>query len=167
MDYLAGVLYILILILIVYFIVNHDKISAEHFDTYRNHDFGAYYVYNDPNIDLLGNKKFNSCTNKQDDNVNKAALIAKYDWSEKDPLGYNVYDYMYNNVVKQKIWGVDGEYGYRDVDTSDLDNVYDNKFSLLNNSNQMAEYNLSDMYDPNYVTTEFNGQTIYLSQKQY
>lgn len=148
----------IILILLIYVIFIYPTIvTSENFDTYRNHDFGAYEVYKEEGDHLT---------------VPQAALKAKYDWAERDVAGYTVYDRMYDDVTRQKIWASeankgDDEYGYRDVDLTDLNGVYDTKFSILDGENQLSTYHLGDMYDPNIVFTEVNGQKIYLAQKQY
>jgi len=146
---------IIIVIILVLIIIYNQQ---EHFDVYRNHDFGALDVYKNSNIQL---------NSKPISNYYDANLLAKYDWSTKDVLGYTVYDRMYDNLTHKKIWGDDYEYGYRDINTTDLNNVYDSKFSLLNESNQMANYKITDMADPNLVQAKFNGEVITLAQKQY
>lgn len=135
------ILGILIVIFIIYIFILYKK--NENFDVYRNYDFGAQEVYNQP--------------------LPKSELRARYTWSEKDILGNNVYDKMFENIVRKKIYGLDNEYAYRDINT----NVYDTKFSILDGNNQISQYKIDDMYDPNITQVEFNGQPITLSQKQY
>ena|SRR5271170_5341232 len=139
-----------LIILMIYF--NNQSNNEEQFDTYRNHDYGAYDEYK---------SKDNNCLT-----VDEAALKSKYIWSERDKAGYTVYDQYYNADTLQKSLTSDYEYGYRDVNPDD-DNVYDSKFSTLNNENELSRYKYQDMVDPNIIGTSFNGQNIYLAQKQH
>jgi hypothetical protein len=141
---------VIIILLIALFWYNQN---TEHFDTYYNHDFGAYNVYKNEEKKPLS--------------VDNASLEAKYQWGDRDVAGYTVYDKMYDAAVKEKNWTSDRDYGYRDVDTVDLDNVYDTKFSVLNNENELSNYNALDMYDPYVVQNVINGQKVSLAQKQY
>lgn len=133
------------LVLIFLLIYNNQ----ENFDTYRNHDFGAYYVYKNSNAKINGSPI---------KTVDQAALKAKYDWSQRDRLGNNVYDKMYDNSIQQKTW----DYGYKNIGMD----AHDTKFSTLG-ENQMATYKISDMLDPNSVYIKIRDQTITLAQKQY
>lgn len=64
--------------------------SAEHFDSYYNHDMGAHTVYqNQPGA----NQKIT---------IDESALRSQYRWSDKTPGGYNVYDKYYEAIVNEK-----------------------------------------------------------------
>lgn len=157
MDYLFVILILLILLVIYYYISS----ESENFDTYMNHDIGAYLVYKNeygyvPKI--FGSKKING--------LKDASLVAKYVWAKKDPLGENVYDRMYEGVVREQNMVSDDDYAYRDSDIN-LDNVYDTKFSILDNENELSRYRVSDMKDNDSINMYVNGQLITLSQKQY
>lgn len=162
---------VLLIILVAYANVPlfTEPSTSEGFDTYHNHDFGAYDVYNNPANNNFGPLGVNTAIGTNTPRtVDDAALQARYEWSEKDPIGDTVYDKYYDSVVKEKNWGDDYEYGYRDLrGGSGLDNVYDTKFSTLGFDNQLSNYNPQDMFDPNPVQFMFNGQRITLSQKQY
>ena len=151
-----------------------SKNTQESFDTYRNHDIGAFTVYhqdneknekNDSNRPS-GNKS--GCLNYQCPDLSFDPILkAKYNWQNRDKAGYTVYDKMYNNEAQEKIWGNDNEYSYREFDTWNLDNVYDLKFTVLDNDNLLSTYNKHDMDDPKKVQIMYNGQIITLAQKQY
>ena len=130
--------------------------QTENFDTYMNHDVGAYLVY----------KNEYGYSPYEVNGFKDASLIAKYMWAYKDVLGENVYDRMYEGVTREKNMISDPDYAYRE-DSYDLDNVYDTKFSIMNNDNELSRYSLTDMYDPNSIQTVVNDQLITLSQKQY
>src|SRR6185437_4903312 len=130
-------LIVLIILIIVIWLWRGEQ---ENFDTYRNHDFGAYYVYKNSNVKPI--------------TVDQAALQAKYNWSVRDVLGNTVYDQMYDGVVQAKNWSIDRH----DYDTQNLDNIYDSKFSIFNGESQLAEYKISDMLDKDSVRVIFNGQ---------
>ncbi len=147
---LQGYEFAVLIILIIIIIAIYLNQNSEYFDTYRNHDIGAYEVYqtSDPEDKIT---------------INQAALKAKYDWSDRDPLGQTVYDIMYDNTIANTAWNGDSEYAYRDI----AEGVYSSKFSLLDGSNYFATYKEKDMYDSNPVQAVFGGETITLSQKQY
>lgn len=145
---------IVIVVLLIY-----ATMRTEHFDTYRNHDFGAYEVYKSPTGSSFGNPPETIRT------VDQAAQLARYTWSQKDPAGYDVYDRMYDAVVRGTLNNGDPGYSYRDISPG-TDGVYDSKFSLMD-GNYFSGYNKFDMFDPMLVQTNFNGQQIVLSQKQF
>ena len=140
-----------LLVLIILILIFLRLKTPEHFDTYYNHDYGAYDVYKNEDLPVK--------------TVNDAALKAKYQWSERDKMGDTVYEKMYDAAIMQKN-NTDYEYAYRDTDLG-LDNVYDSKFTVLNNENEYSNYNVKDMYDPNIVQTFMNNEAITLIQKQY
>lgn len=152
------VILIAIVIILIYAYCIHSQ--SEHFDTYRNHDFGAYNVYKKTGV------KLPEIPGKSQ--IDQAQLLARYTWSERDPLGYDVYDRMYDAVVRETLNNGDPSYGRRDTNPA-LENpgVYDTKFSLMDGTNYDSDYNKLDMWDPNLVQTNFHGQQIVLSQKQY
>lgn len=154
--YVFGLILILILSLIYLY-----KSGTEKFDTYRNHDEGAYNVYNSDFIIPKGNKL--ETFGKK--NVEDAALLSKYTWNVRDPEGNNVYDRYYEALTNEKN-NSDPDYSYRDTD-NDLNSVYDTKFSTLTNNNELATYPINCMQDQNHVQTVFNGEVITLVQEQY
>lgn len=154
---LGEIIAICLVIFLIIIIFNYNK--QEHFDIYRNHDFGAYDVYKNSNIKL---------DNKPIKSVDQAVILAKYNWNNRDALGNTVYDKMYDNIIQQKVWNInDDEYGYKNIDKKDLDDIYDSKFSVLDKNNEMAHYKMSDMVDKDSIEIQINGQTITLAQKQY
>jgi hypothetical protein len=137
MDFLDVILISLIVILLLLLVVifpyidpspgslmaaNHEK-----FDTYFNHDFAASEIYEDPNVE-------------------RAALYAKYAWSERDRAGFNVYDRAYDRL-QGALAGRDYEYPYRDIGAAGEENVYDSRFQLLDGRNRFANFTAADMVD--------------------
>ena len=148
---------LLCLIIVIFLVLllwsrHQNATVTEKFDTYYNHDYGAYNVYKNEKLPIK--------------TVEDASLKAKYQWSERDPLGYTLYDKMFDAVVEEKNATTDSDYGYRDTE-SGLDNVYDTKFSTLDGRNELNNYKISDMHDPNIIQNIINGQKISLAQAQY
>jgi hypothetical protein len=139
---------ILIIIIIGYFLF----MNREHFDTYRNHDFGANAVYSQ----AAGKQLLVADTSRK----------ARYDWSARDPAGMTVYDKFYNEFTAKN--SPDLEYAYKDTETDSVDGVYDTKFDNLTISN-LGGYKIADMYDRNPATAyDFHsGEVSVISQKNY
>lgn len=138
---LSVILVVLILILILYF--NRENINQEHFDTYYNHDFWDSKYYHLP--------------------VDQAALLAKYEWHEKDAKGLDIYDKYYENIVDNRIYKSDPEYVEREITAG---GAYDTQFSTISDNNYDT-FTVKDMLDYHPVLGEFNGNMFTLSQKNY
>jgi hypothetical protein len=164
---------ILSAIVIVAFVVLLAALSttpkAEHFDVYKNHYIGASDVYGLP--------------------LDQTELIAKYNWSARDATGQTVYDYYYDDYLREigNTNNNDPEYGYREVGSLGENNVYDLRFETLprvrfdqngdripepvvgSDVNLLSTYRAADIADRAPVwTPEPNGQfLIGLSQKNY
>lgn len=157
---MTEIIIILIIILILYLIFIHNKyttVKTENYDVYRNHDMGSYDVYKSGFLN-----QYKEIKDAVKDGVKETALIAKYDWNQKDVLGNTVYDRYYEAFLREK---ESEEFTERAADY-DLDNIYDTKFSLLDNETELSTYSKNEMVDTP-VETTFNGEKIYLSQKQY
>ena len=135
--------FILAIIAIAVIIIIAVK-SRELFDAYNNHIYGAQRIYNG-DLSLHG-----------------TALETKYNWARKCPDGLNIYDYLYEEHV-------------RDLNGAPIYDYLDNKFDILgdpmnykdNQLNSIAAYNFRSSIDAPFVYTIVNGEKIYLAQKQY
>jgi hypothetical protein len=134
--------------------------NMEHFDTYYNHDIGAYDVYiSDPKGSFTPHS------------LQDANSYANYTWEERDPAGMTVYDKYYERLTNEKNQG-DYEYAYRDLNSTGEENVYDSKFSLNDDENRFYMCGLNcllDMQDQS-PATEYDyhsGETSVIVQKNY
>lgn len=130
---LATVIAIVAVILLLYFMLS----NRESFDTYHNHDFGAYEVYKREQPDVIPRDEPGY---KQ---VEAAARYALYTRREKDPKGLTVYDKYYEQLIKDK---------------------YNSGFA---NDLYPSASVLTSMMDNDPITTVVNGEVITLSQKNY
>lgn len=148
-----AILTILILLFVILVLTN----KSENFDVYNNHTFGAEDVYNE---ELLKDPK-NTGGGKID--FKSAKLLSKYTWSDKDPLGMNVYDKYYEAVVNEK------NYGDETPRKTGYTAPYDTKFEIqpFNPPANIGSYNLRDMYDHDPVYMTFMGEPIVLAQANY
>lgn len=150
---ILSLIIIIILLLITIFRPSNTFQTTEGFDTYHFHDTGASEVY--------GIK-----------NLKDAELLARYDWSTRDPDGMSLYDKVYeNNLINIDKSNPDKEYSYRDINSTGENNVYDWKFvnwrddpSLTYSQNDfmaMVDQNPATVYDFH------SGETEPISQKNY
>jgi hypothetical protein len=164
------ILVIFVFILILYSsFVNYanDTQKLEGFDTYRNHDIGAYDVYRENDSDVWQ-------TGFKPSNIEQANRYANYTWSEKDPVGMTVYDKYYEDYTFE-IGGAnerDQEYSYRDIGSTGEDNVYDAKFSISDGGSLIFAYGpqqVKDMidYDPAKAYDFHENEMSIISQKNY
>ena len=162
----VAIVTIIIVIVLWYVLFTH---KSESFDVYNNHAEGASYVYELSGIPATGQRV--------DMSVPEAGLIAKYTWSEKDPVGLNVYDHMYEdytNVFKyadERPFTAPNYYSYRDVGSDiGINSVYDSKFQIL--TDKMGKegyggYDIAGMVDTDPLYMNFHGENIVLSQKNF
>ena len=157
---------ILVAVLVLLYVLYMRK--AESFDVYGNHAEGADYVY-----ELSGIPATGEIVNMP---VSDAELLARYTWSERDPMGLTVYDHMYEdytNVFKyadERPFTAPDNYAYRDVDRSDGNaGVYDSKFSVSEGSRKSGydAFDIAGMVDTDPLYMQFHGQNIVMSQKNY
>lgn len=94
------------------------EFKTEQFDTYYNHDMGTHTVYQKG---LFGAEP--------DISIEEADLKRKYDWSQRDPAGVNVYDDYYEALVHEKNSGFKREYDYQETS----EEPYDEKFNDVPN----------------------------------
>jgi hypothetical protein len=97
MDYAQSLCVILTVILVLMVWAWYRPSSSEHFDTYYNHYMGAQDVYARDEL------PFSTGPAEQPlgDDIDSVALLAKYNWSEKDPkTGMDVYDYYYEHHLE-------------------------------------------------------------------
>lgn len=161
MDVVYLALVVILMLLIFALFAPKDcwplKSNKEHFDTYMNHDIGAYEIY-----------ERDGYAGKKPKNVSEAGLWSKYSWRDKDRLGANVFDKMYEEwAQKQNYAPEDSEYAQRSVDSAGEKDAYlDMKFGNAGGDNLLAIYSYQDMQSLQ-PGTVFNGQVITLAQKNY
>jgi hypothetical protein len=141
--------------------------KTEGFDTYYNHDIGAYDVYNE-------NTSPKWQTGFKPSNIEQANRYANYTWSERDPRGMTVYDQYYENYTLDMGGANDNdrEYAYRDIGAAGEDNVYDEKFSNRDGYNLFFTYSpryIADMVDKHPATAyDFHSDELaVIAQKNY
>lgn len=144
---ITAVIIVLIVVLLMY-----SDTQTENFDVYNNHTFGAEDVYNEELSKDNGKIDFTG-----------AKLLSKYTWSDKDPLGMNVYDKYYEATVNEK------NYGDETPRKTGYVGPYDTKFETqpFNPPANIGSYNLRDMYDHDPVYMTFMGEPIVLAQANY
>jgi len=174
-----AIITIIVLVILYFVFINADDKSemdnsAENFDAYRNHSYGAQRTYH--------NKK------NQKLSLDNAELNAKYMWNEPnlgrecefkkgDPNnnGYDLHDYNYEYHVRNinNAPDFDSDYVYRGDDFDSHDKSIDTKFDTLGDTysgtgnNYLASYNINCMQDSEPVYTTFNGEVLHLAQKQH
>jgi len=133
---------VIVILLLVLYTVGISKSKAENFDTYYNHDIGAFDVYNQ-------NKSDSWQAGFKPSNLEQANRYANYTWSERDPAGMTVYDKYYEDYTFE-IGGAndqDKEYVEREINTKDEDNVYDSKFSIRDGGSLYYTYGPQQIRD--------------------
>lgn len=136
----AHVVGIVVLVIIILTVINMSGVcsESEHYDTYHNMDMAASAILQKP--------------------LDEAALVAKYNWNVRNPMGYNLQDLVFTETMMEKM---DYKERFPGADY-DLDNSYDQKFSLV----PFYDYNVPMMREPQ-QTLQFRGQPIQLSQRLY
>jgi hypothetical protein len=143
--------------------------SSEHFDVYENHERGAQKVYETTGVPFTGKV--------EDLTLKEAGRLARYTWSEADPLGLNVYDRYYERFVGKNKYAnqypdtASDDIPYRDIgDDIGVNDVYDVKFHVYSGQpgiDGYSSYSITGMADPDPLYMEFNGDTIVLNQKNF
>jgi hypothetical protein len=109
--------------------------------------------------------------------MDQSGVLARYTWSETDPLGWNVYDHYYedfthkNKYANRKPETASDAIPYRDIGSDiGIDNVYDVKFHVFSGTPGIDDYtnfSMTGMADPDPLYMEFNGESVVLNQKNY
>jgi hypothetical protein len=124
-------LWIPIIILLIIVIIWYYSLNAEYYDnTYRN-----FYDLASPIL-------------KESDIKTNPSLFLSYRWNEKDVLGNNIFDEIYYNVVKNRLWD-------NNLEDNVPDKIYDYKFSILDKKDNLSDYN--NYVDPHRRTADFYG----------
>jgi hypothetical protein len=136
---------IVIVLLVLLIVVAKYQTSSggnpsENFDTYYQHDAGVAKVLGVPLSESMH-------------------LVEKYDWYKRTPEGYNLYDVVYNNLVRSRD---DSDQKYT-KEYLGLESDYDSKFDTLDDFSYGAD-SLIRMKDPQ-LYTNFRGHRINLQQK--
>lgn len=108
--------------------------SEEHFDN-------TYLNYRDLSKPIL----------KRSDIKTNPHLFMTYEWNEKDPLGNNIIDEIYYDVVQKTAWK---PVLYQQIGSE----PYDYRFDTLNKRDGLSEYHCN--VDPHRRTVEFYGNTF-------
>lgn len=147
---------IIVVCLLIYY-----NMYQEHFDTYYNHTVGANQIYTESDsLDQIEAAK----------SLNSTERLANYTWSARAPDGMQLYDYYYENALRDNGTNVksDPTYYKRDLEADYLDT----KFSVVNTSpeddlgsSSYTHYSLDSMRERDPLYTVFNGENITLSQK--
>lgn len=87
-------------------------------------------------------------------------IVLEYTWNNKNRMGYNIYDLMFQKIVNDRIWTKSDEYVIKDI----YSNIYDTRFET---GSELGEYKLEDTYDPDKISGCFFGDKIDLAQQQY
>jgi hypothetical protein len=160
---------IVVLIILLICVMCWQPSAPERFDVYNNHPMGAQTVYSTTGVPGTG--KVESL------NMNDAERLARYTWKDKDPIGLNVYDRYYEDVVNvtkyadRRSFTAPDYYAYSDIGNGiGVNSVYDAKFHLYSGrpgTDNYTNFIVTGMADPDPLYMNFNGENIVMSQKNY